>query len=267
MHGVWNFMAYHHFWILESLVRQVMLSLFHELLAEVEMLICYLISCANWWFLLYFQNNNSWISVFFTNNKLQCMFYFSLYNNLCWLVLQFIFTAMVDNCYRIATEKHGCRNMQTYLSFSRGQHRDRLVAKIVEYACSLAADQYGYASLYPFHNPITAECLGLISWLASLPFVSSNYVVQYLLSWKEPQITADILQQLEGHHFALCWCKYGSNVVEQCFKSGAEQFVKVVEELLHNPGFPVLCYHEFGNYVVQAALRCAKVRLSSICFI
>lgn len=90
---------------------------------------------------------------------------------------------------------------------------------------------------------------------------SSNYVVQYLLDLRMPQITENLLRQLKGSFLFLSCNKYGSNVVEKCLLvSQQEQTTQIVMELITNPNASMLLLDPYGNYVIQSALSVSKVR-------
>lgn len=86
-----------------------------------------------------------------------------------------------------------------------------------------------------------------------------NYVVQYILDQKVPMATASILDQLRGNYGSLSLQKYSSNVVEKCLKhAGNDQLAKIVHELMYDPQFDTIIQDQYGNYVIQSALRECK---------
>lgn len=97
--------------------------------------------------------------------------------------------------------------------------------------------------------------------LYCLLFFSSNYVVQHVLGLKVPQITENLLAQLEGNYIFLSRSKFGSNVVEKCLSElREEQSTRIIIELLRNVNVSMLLVDPFGNYVIQTALAVSKVR-------
>lgn len=85
-------------------------------------------------------------------------------------------------------------------------------------------------------------------------------MVQIILDLKVPQVTTNLLRQLEGHYAHLACNKYGSNVVEKCLKVSAErQSMRIIIELLSSPNVSMILQDPFGNYVMQSALAVSKV--------
>lgn len=77
---------------------------------------------------------------------------------------------------------------------------------------------------------------------------------------KEPRIRARVIAQLEGRFVSLSMNKYGSNVVEKCFKEcPPEQAAQIIKELVTSPNFVALLQDQYGNYVAQSALIISKV--------
>ncbi|CAL5383815.1 unnamed protein product [Camellia sinensis] len=142
---------------------------------------------------------------------------------------QHLLKVMADNCFEIATNKSGCCVMQSSVENSQGEYRERLVSEIIANAPHLAEDQFG------------------------------NYVVQQLLGLKIPEVTTNLLRQLEGTYVSLSRNKYASNVVEKCLaESGEEQSSRIIMELLRNPNVCMLLVDPFGNFVIQSALSVSK---------
>ncbi|XP_038703534.1 pumilio homolog 12-like isoform X2 [Tripterygium wilfordii] len=90
-----------------------------------------------------------------------CLRYFTDEDN------RYLLRELARNCFGLATDKSGCCVLQQCVNSSSGETRDCLVAEIISNALPLAEDRYG------------------------------NYVVQHLLGLRIPQITANLLRQLE----------------------------------------------------------------------
>lgn len=91
-------------------------------------------------------------------------------------------------------------------------------------------------------------------------YVSRNFVVQHVLSLHNPQFTAEICSRLRDHYSQLSLNQRGSHVVEKCITSSPLGMTYAVQEFLENK--KVLCQiarNEFGNYVIQRALKITKV--------
>lgn len=75
-------------------------------------------------------------------------------------------------------------------------------------------------------------------------------------------VTHEILKRLCGHFTQLSQEKVGSHVVEKCVNSSSFGTDLVVGEILQTPSAPCqLARHQYGNYVIQAALTNLKVML------
>lgn len=75
-----------------------------------------------------------------------------------------------------------------------------------------------------------------------------------------PEVTPDVLDQLEGHYVELSMQKYSSNVVEKCIAYAAEErHHRIIWELITSPEFHQIMQDPYGNYVIQAALNSSKV--------
>lgn len=90
-----------------------------------------------------------------------------------------------------------------------------------------------------------------------------NYPVQGLLELRIPCFTEIILDQLKGQFHCLSTDKYGSNVVEKCLKTvpRIEQLEQIISELLYTSDASSLFLNEYGNYVMQTALKVSLVRI------
>ena len=92
----------------------------------------------------------------------------------------------------------------------------------------------------------------------------SNYVVQFLLGLNLPNVTTNVLRQLEGNFVHLSMQKCSSNVVERCLnEANQEEVTWIIRELLGSPNPLSLLQGAYGNYVIQSALAVAKVGFSN----
>jgi hypothetical protein len=68
------------------------------------------------------------------------------------------------------------------------------------------------------------------------------------------------VDELEGHFGNLALQKSGSHVVEHCLKL-VPQAVRdrIINELVNDPKLPHIMLHQYGNYVIQTALKEFKV--------
>lgn len=87
--------------------------------------------------------------------------------------------------------------------------------------------------------------------------------MQHLLGQNIPGVEDNLLGRLEGKFASLACNKYASNVVEKFFVKSGEQSTKIIKELISSPSLSMLLVDPFGNYVIQKALKVAKVSLLS----
>ncbi|KAL0296480.1 UNVERIFIED_CONTAM: putative pumilio19 [Sesamum radiatum] len=88
-----------------------------------------------------------------------------------------------------------------------------------------------------------------------------NYVVQNVLGLKEGDITSKITDCLENEFIRLAVRKEGSLVVEKCMEASNNGIIRVAAEIVNRPGAAFrLARNQFGNYVIQTALKKTKER-------
>lgn len=69
-----------------------------------------------------------------------------------------------------------------------------------------------------------------------------------------------VLKSLQGHYAVLSLQKFSSNVVEKCIDySNDIEFQMIVNELLYDPNMERILGDQFGNYVIQTAIKKAEV--------
>lgn len=86
-------------------------------------------------------------------------------------------------------------------------------------------------------------------------------MVQIILDQEIPWATDAILDQLQGRFGDLSMQKYSSNVVEKCLKLARDiGRVKIIRELMSNYDLPQIMLDQYGNYVIQSALKECKVK-------
>ncbi|KZV35323.1 hypothetical protein F511_40692 [Dorcoceras hygrometricum] len=100
---------------------------------------------------------------------------------------------------------------------------------------------------------------GNAKFLSNDPY--GNYVVQQAMVYGDDRLMAMIFQSLCGHFTQLSQEKGGSHVVEKCVNSSRVGTEIIVEEILLTPSAPFrLSRHQYGNYVIQAALKNLKIQ-------
>ncbi|XP_019191144.1 PREDICTED: putative pumilio homolog 19 isoform X2 [Ipomoea nil] len=140
-----------------------------------------------------------------------------------------LYDAMVRYFKELATSEHGCASLNDCLSCIGGEHRAKLLTQISEHSDFLSNDPWGH------------------------------FVVQEVLELKDENFTRIICNRLEGLYIQLARKKGGSHVVEKCIKSSEFGMRSVVGALLKTKKQLLpLATDQFGNYVVQTALRVTK---------
>ncbi|GJN35053.1 hypothetical protein PR202_gb23781 [Eleusine coracana subsp. coracana] len=138
----------------------------------------------------------------------------------------FLLNAAIKYCFQLAKDRHGCCIIQKCILHANKEYRNKLLYNITSRALDLAEHQYG------------------------------NYVIQYILQLNVTWATDEILDKLEGHYGYLSMQKCSSNVVEKCIKEAPEpKRVEIIHELISDPKLVHILLDQFGNYVIQTALR------------
>ena len=143
---------------------------------------------------------------------------------------QFIFDAICDDCYAIATHRHGCCVLQRCLDQGNKDQFEKLCDELVKDTERLTLDPFG------------------------------NYVIQYIIN-KETQrgefeYTQRIAKILKPKIIELSVHKFGSNVVEKLLRTPAVSGT-MIDGLINGGGgadIQLLLNDSFGNYVLQTAL-------------
>ncbi|GAB2276913.1 hypothetical protein Dimus_011623 [Dionaea muscipula] len=142
---------------------------------------------------------------------------------------QFIFEAAISHFLDLAKDRHGCCLLQKCLTYSDEENRRVMVSMITMNALTLSQDPFG------------------------------NYVVQFVFVLQIPWATMEIIYQLENHYCFLSLQKHSSHVVEKCLKYGGEEGQsRIIREMIASSQFDQILFHQFGNYVIQAALSSLK---------
>ncbi|XP_051128585.1 putative pumilio homolog 8, chloroplastic [Andrographis paniculata] len=137
-----------------------------------------------------------------------------------------------------------CNFITNAHGFICGHQRSRLLTCLAQASAYLSRDPYGW----PFHY--------------------RNYVVQKVLDLKDDAATNSVLNCLQGQFVHLAQLKEASNVVEKCIEASTTGMINVVSEILQDSKTPILlAMHQYGNYVIQKALknntRVIKILLST----
>jgi Pumilio-family RNA binding repeat len=150
---------------------------------------------------------------------------------------QFVYDAVANNCYELATQRHACCVMQRCMDFATPQQRDQLAVQIIANALPLVSNCY------------------------------SNYVVQYLLDLNIPAYTEAIVSRLRGNVASLSMQKFASNVIEKSLQNSSQQCRQhLIAELIDPNVMSRLLLDSYANYVIQRALMVAEgEQLEQLC--
>ncbi|KAK4382313.1 Pumilio18 [Sesamum angolense] len=133
--------------------------------------------------------------------------------------------------YDLAIHEVGCKSLNDCIALINGDQRVRLLNQIADVSDFLSYDPYG------------------------------NYVVQNVLGLKDGDITSKITDCLENEFIQLAVRKEGSLVVEKRMEASNNGIIRVAAEIVNRPGAAFrLARNQFGNYVIQAALKKTKER-------
>ncbi|KAL7088525.1 hypothetical protein ACP275_13G132400 [Erythranthe tilingii] len=142
-----------------------------------------------------------------------------------------IYEKAIIHYKQLATHKTGCRALNHCIKYIEGEQRLKLLNLLADISDFLSFDPYG------------------------------NYVVQRVLEQTNEEVNKKILHLLEKHFLELAHLKGGSHVVEKCMKTSDDGLLSVVKAILERPETAfVLARDDFGNYVIQNALRITRAR-------
>ncbi|XVF65235.1 hypothetical protein PTKIN_Ptkin09bG0231100 [Pterospermum kingtungense] len=145
---------------------------------------------------------------------------------------ELLYIEAISNSLKLATHERGCISLNSLITRIKGPRRDQLLNLICDHAAYLA------------HDP------------------SGNFVVQCVLGLQNPATTDKICSKLRGHYVKLSMQKGGSHVVERCLRSSG--MGHVVGEFLRSNQLVQIAKDQYGNYVVQTALKETKRRGSPL---
>ncbi|KAL0427611.1 UNVERIFIED_CONTAM: putative pumilio21 [Sesamum latifolium] len=146
--------------------------------------------------------------------------------------------------------------LQCLLLFST-QLNKVLYEKAILHFQDLAIHKVGCRSLNDCIS-LTDEDQRISNFLSYDPY--GNYVVQNVLGLKDGDITNKITDCLQNQFVRMAVRKEGSLVVEKCMEASNNGIIRVVAEIVnHSRAAFRLAQNQFGNYVVQAALKKTKV--------
>ncbi len=98
--------------------------------------------------------------------------------------------------------------------------------------------------------------------LYNLCIFCRNFVLQHVLGLDDPVFNEKICSILRGHYIRLSSQKGGSFVVEKCLNSNG--MIYVIQDLLSYNRLCHLARNQYGNFVIQAALKATKVNFLNL---
>ena len=105
-------------------------------------------------------------------------------------------------------------------------------------------------------------CVSKIYMLFFFFLSCRNYVVQKVIGFKDMKINGEIASKLCGNFVSLSMNRHGSNVVEKLLNACAiEEVEQIISEMIDTPQPLQFLLNEFGNYVVQTAIKTAKAKV------
>ncbi|KAK2968428.1 hypothetical protein RJ640_004434 [Escallonia rubra] len=166
----------------------------------------------------------------------------------------------------LMVDRTGRHVIKQCLNFLGDQPNEVLYDLAISKCCQLATDKIGCLSLNDCIDCIsTSQRKELLNRIAgNADFLSKdpcgNYVVQHVLNLQNQELTEKICDKLRGHYRELSSKKGGSHVLEKCISS-KRGMVLVVEEFLDNEKtLGQIARDQYGNYVIQRALKATKVK-------
>ena len=145
---------------------------------------------------------------------------------------QFVFDCFMNNVLELGTNKHGCCVFQKCFENSKGKQLNRLLDKTIKFSSDLMKNSFG------------------------------NYVIQFIINNYGPKEVDQVVLSFAPDILQLSKEKFSSNVIEKCFDKATDQVKMNLITMIANP-FLIgeLLVDQFGNYVVQKALKMASDEL------
>ncbi|KAK3028422.1 hypothetical protein RJ639_039632 [Escallonia herrerae] len=140
-----------------------------------------------------------------------------------------LYDLAISKCRQLATDKVGCLSLNDCIDCISTSQRKELLDRIVQNADFLSKDPCG------------------------------NYVVQHVLNLQNQELTEKICDKLQGHYRDLSSKKGGSHVLEKCISSKRGMVLAVEEFLDNGKTLGQIARDQYGNYVIQRALKATKV--------
>ncbi|KAL2524117.1 putative pumilio8 [Abeliophyllum distichum] len=175
--------------------------------------------------------------------------------------------------YELMTHHIARHVIQQCLNLLGNKPNEILYDLAIHYFRELATHEVGCISLNECINSISGfqrttlldHIANLAAYLSNDPY--GNYVVQHVLTLRNESVTEKILHCLKGQFIHLAQIKGGSHVVEKCIQFSECGMRNVIGEILENRKAPShLARDQFGNYVIQKALKMTKFRGATLLY-
>jgi len=99
----------------------------------------------------------------------------------------------------------------------------------------------------------------LENYMSLINNMYGNYVIQVALENWRSEFIAPIINSFYGKFYDFSLSKFSSNVVEKCLEFGGENVIsRFIDEISYKTKIVDLMKNNFGNFVVQRALKMAK---------
>ncbi|CAI9097388.1 OLC1v1033796C2 [Oldenlandia corymbosa var. corymbosa] len=143
---------------------------------------------------------------------------------------KFLYDCVLDCFLSLAMDPIGCISVNDCIEHITGLRRSHLLKLVVKNASRLSRDPSG------------------------------NFVVQYVLSIQDELLNESICLSLSGQFVELAQKKGGSHLVEKCLLYSDFGRSLVLKEISRSEKtLSMLAKHQFGNYVIQKALKVAML--------
>ncbi|KAF9673023.1 hypothetical protein SADUNF_Sadunf11G0105200 [Salix dunnii] len=165
--------------------------------------------------------------------------------------------------FTIMTNRIGSHAVSECFKQLSAEDNKLLYEAAIEFCLELAIDHEGSLALIRVINTIQGpqryQLLDILSthvaYLSQDP--EGNYVVQKVISLNNPLFTQKIFHHLRGYYATISFQKGGSHIAEKCLDTEWKSWV--VEDFLSNSNTLLhAARDEFGNYVIQKALKVTK---------
>jgi len=142
-------------------------------------------------------------------------------------LIEFIYELILQNFISLANNVNGlCLTKKIIIHAKNETTIARIQQKLVENCVNLVQNSYG------------------------------NYSIQTVFDTWDFHLVIPIIKQFFGKMSNLSMQKFSSNVVEKCLEKGGEPILcRFIEEIQHNNKIADLMKNNYGNYVVQKALK------------